>query len=290
MKRKHLGCTIVVTISAVFVILPMLFMFMNSFMSAKEASNRYSEQVTAYNIFSSTANEHYMDATFLPSVITMDGYQSTVLEDQSYLRLFWNSVFITIPILIGQLIVSPLAAYGFEMMKIKGKEVLYFLYIIVMLMPMQLLMVPHYIAAESFGYNNTWWAIILPGIFAPFGTFLLRQQLKGLDKTLIEAARVEGESEWRVFVRVALPSVKPTMAALAALTFAECWNIVDQAVVFIHDTYELPLSVYLSKIITQNSGTIFASACIYMVPAILVFVLSHEYLAYGIALSAGREA
>lgn len=76
------------------------------------------------------------------------------------------------------------------------------MYIIVMLMLIQILMVPHYITAEYFGYTDTWWAIILPAIFAPFGTFLLRQQLSGYDYTLIEAARVEGASELRIFGKV----------------------------------------------------------------------------------------
>jgi multiple sugar transport system permease protein len=259
-------------------------------MSAKEAASRYTTQVTAYNLLSSDDGKHYLEATFLPDVITGDAYVRTLVGDPGYHRMFWNSVLITIPILLGQLVVSPLAAYGFETSRWRRKETLYFLYIIVMLMPMQLLMVPHYIAAETLGYNDTWWAIILPGIFAPFGTFLIRQQMKGMDKSLLEAARVEGASELTVFRSVVVPLIKPTMAALTALTFAECWNIVDQAVVFIRDAFNEPLSVYLSRIITDSSGLVFASACVYMFPAVLIFIMTHENLADGILLSAGRES
>ena len=287
-KRLNVGI-VVVSLFALLVIVPVVFMFANSFMSAREAENRYTSLVTPYNALYSENGEHYAEATLLPDVITIDGYKAALLGDPLFHRLFWNSVLLTIPILFGQLIVSPLAAYGFEMLHWKHKEWLYFLYIIVMLMPLQLLMVPHYIAAETLGYNNTWWAIILPSLFAPFGTFLIRQQLKGLDKTMLEAARMEGSSEWSVFCRVVLPTVKPTMAALAALTFADCWNIVDQAVVFIKNSFDEPFPVSLAKLISDSPGLIFASACVFMFPAILVFLLSRDYLAYGIAFAAARE-
>ncbi|MDR1131900.1 MAG: carbohydrate ABC transporter permease [Oscillospiraceae bacterium] len=259
-------------------------------MSPREAENRYTPRVTAYNYLHSDGTEHYMEPALLPDVITADGYQGVLIDDPLYVRLFWNSVLIALPILLGQLLVSPLAAYAFEMMRFKGKETLYFLYIMVMLMPLQLLMVPHYIAAEALGYNNTWWAIVLPGIFAPFGTFLIRQQLKGFDRSIFEAARLDGASEWRVFRHMALPGVTSAMAALAVLTFADCWNIVDQAVVFIKNSFDEPLSVYLSRLVAGNPGQIFAIACIYMFPAVIVFALGREQMAYGISLSAGEAA
>lgn len=286
MKHNQSGFgTVVVILFAALIILPILFMVTNSFMSVREAENRYTSSVTAYNYLHSEDGEHYVEATLIPDVLTVSGYRDAWLGDQTTLRLFWNSALLAVPILLGQLLVSPLAAYAFEMMRFRGKEALYFLYIIVMLMPLQLLMVPHYIAAEALGYNNTYWAIILPSAFAPFGTFLLRQQMKGLDRSQLEAARIEGANEWQVFRRAVLPSVRPTMAALTVLTFADCWNIVDQAVVFITDSFDQPLSVYLSQLITGSSGTIFATACVYMFPAVLVFLWGHDSMAHGITLS-----
>lgn len=277
------------TLAAVLVVFPVAFMFSNSFMLSEEAESRYAEYVTPDNANRAIDGKHYVEPTLIPSTWSFEAYGETVHEDKMFLRMFWNSALITLPILIGQLIVSPLAAYAFEMIDWKWKEALYFLYIIVMLMPIQLLMVPHYITAEFFGYNNTWWAIILPAIFAPFGTFLLRQQLAGLDRSLIEAARIEGASEWRIFRKVVLPSMKPSLSALAALTFVECWNIVDQAVVFIREVYNEPLSVYLSRMIVGSPGLIFAAAVLFMIPAFGVFILSQEYLAGGIAMSGGRK-
>lgn len=290
MKNGKRGMRLfLLTLAAVIIVFPVVFMFSNSFMLSEEAESRYVEYVTPDNAARAINGKHYVEPTLLPATWSIDAYRETIHEDKMFLRMFWNSVLITLPILIGQLIVSPLAAYAFEMIDWRWKEVLYFLYIIVMLMPIQLLMVPHYITAEFFGYNNTWWAIILPSIFAPFGTFLLRQQLAGMDRSLIEAGRVEGASEWRIFTKIIVPSMKPSLSALAALTFVECWNIVDQAVVFIREVYDEPLSVYLSRMIMGSPGLIFAAAVLFMVPAFAVFILSQEYLAGGIAMSGGRK-
>lgn len=280
---------LVLFVFSILVITPFVFMFCNSFMHPLEVEARYTELVTAKNKDKAVDGRHYVEPTLLPDHVSLYSYNSTLYEDRAYLRLYWNSVMITLPILAGQLIISPLAAYGFEMMRCKFKETLFFTYIIVMLMPIQILMVPHYITAEYFGYTNTWWAIILPAIFAPFGTFLLRQQLAGFDFSLIEAARVEGASEWRIFRRVVFPLMKPSMSALAALTFVECWNIVDQAVVFIRDAFDEPLSVYLSKIVTSSPGLVFAASVLFMIPAFIIFLMSQDYIANGIVLAGGNK-
>lgn len=272
--RKFQLSSLVLILFAALVLLPMVFVLVNSFMDAQETAARYTGQVG-----------HYVEPTLWPDKLSLSAYEDALLNDPATTRLFLNSVLLTVPILLGQLVVSPLAAYAFEMAKFKGKEVLYTLYVVVMLMPMQLLMVPHYITAELLGYNNTWWAIILPAVFAPFGTFLMRQQMKGVDRSQLEAARIEGANEWQVFCKAVMPTVRSTMAALAILTFADCWNLVDQAVVFIKNTYDVPLSVYLSELASGQPGLICATACVYMFPAVLLFLWGHDSVAHGIALS-----
>jgi len=283
-RRITIGSAFVV-FAALLCLAPILFMLSNSFMSELEIVNRYTSEVTPYNMLHSDGPLHYYEMSLLPSVITGTGYGNALLRNPTYLRLFWNSVLITLPIIIGQMLVSPIAAYGFENLRWKHKEKLYFLYIIIMLMPLQVLLVPNYIAAEAFHINGTYLAIILPSIFAPFGTFLIRQQIKGLDKSYIEAARVDGASEWRVFSQVLLPNLAPTMIALLVLTFAECWNIVDQAVVFISSAFDEPLSAYLSRIIRQDTGIVFAVSIVFMIPAFILFMIGQDNIAEGIALS-----
>jgi multiple sugar transport system permease protein len=183
---------------------------------------------------------------------------------------------------LGQLVIAPLAAYGFERMRSKHKDKLFFAYIITMLLPMQAVLVPHFIAARFFGIDGNYLSIILPAVFSPFGVFLIRQQMKSFEKTLIEAAKVDGASELRIFFKVVLPNLKPTMIALTVLAFAEAWNIVDQAVVFITNQERMPMSVYLSDTVVSNVGLVFAVSTIFMIPALIIFIYGQDNLSEGI--------
>jgi multiple sugar transport system permease protein len=253
-------------------------------MSSTEAESRYTSRITAHSSLGLTDGAmHYMEPAFLPDLLTLSGYSQILAQDPTNLRFIWNSIILAVPIVIGMLIISPLAAYGFERLKSRHKEKLYFAYIITMMLPMQALLVPHFIAANFLGISDNYLAIILPAIFASFGVFLVRQQMKGFDKATIEAASIDGASEFQIFRLIVLPNLKPTMTALMVLTFAEVWNLVDQAVVFIREERQMPMSVYLSTTFADGSiGTIFAISTVFMIPALIVFIYGQDNLAEGI--------
>jgi len=276
----------VVALLAFISLLPILFVFLNSFMSYMEAQARYTSLVTPYSSFGlNNGTMHYMEWGFLPEVLSLSGLKGILLEDPTNQRFLWNSLILTVPIVLGQLIIAPLAAYGFEMARSRHKEKLYFAYIVTMLLPMQAILVPHFIAARMFGIDGNYLAIILPAVFSPFGVFLLRQQMKGFGKNIIEAARIDGASELRVFYKVVLPNLTPSMIALTVLAFAESWNIVDQAVVFLKTDNTMPMSVVLSKAVTGDLGTVFALSTLFMVPALIMFIYGQDHLAEGINYS-----
>jgi len=277
---------IMITAAAVMCLLPVLFIVMNSFMSSAEAAARYTSQITAYSSFGVTSgNVHYIDMGLLPQVISFSAWREVLIESPDNMRFMWNSFILTIPILIGQLAIAPLAAYGMERAKSRHKEKLFFTYIIVMLLPMQALLVPHFIAANMLGINQSYWAIILPAIFAPFGVFLVRQQLKGFNKEIIEAGKVDGASELTVFLQIVIPNLKPTITVLAVLAFAESWNIIDQAVVFVRDQFALPMSVQLSTTSVDNIGIVFALSTLFMIPAMIIFLYGQDDMSEGLGYS-----
>ena len=279
----------IVTVFAAISILPVVFIFLNSFMSPLEAESRYTSQITLHSSFGVTDEHmHYVDMGLLPDVMTLSGWSSVLLENPANHRLLWNSIILTIPIVLGQLVIAPLAAYGFEKVRSRKKEKLFTAYIFTMLLPMQALLVPHFIAASFFGINGNYLAIILPAVIAPFGVFLIRQQMKGFEKELLEAASIDGASELQAFLRIVLPNIKPTMVALSVLTFAEAWNIVDQAVVFIRQESEMPMSVYLSTAYSGDTGMVFAISTLFMIPAFIVFIYGQDRLADGISYSGLR--
>lgn len=184
-----------------------------------------------------------------------------------YLRLIWNSVALLLPILAGQFVIAPLAAYGFWQWKWKYKEGLFFVYMIVMLMPMQLTLVPHYLVTGWPGIRHSWWAIILPAMFHPLRVFLIRQQIKEFPEECLEAARLDGAGEFQIYRKI----------------------IVDQAVVFIEDSYKFPMSVYLSQSLDGEAIMYYAASVVYMLPALFAFLMAKEYLIEGISMSGVRS-
>ncbi len=224
--------------------------------------------------------------TVFPEKWTLAAY-ARIIQALPFAQIYLNTVLATIATTVSQIVICSMAAYSFAKIDFPGKNFIFMALLSVLMVPGQIFLIPQYTIIMKAGLLNTLPALFIPNMFSAFGTFLLRQQLAGLDHSLIEAARVEGASEWRIFSRVIIPIMKPSLSALAALTFVECWNIVDQAVVFIRDSFDEPLSVYLSKIITSSPGLVFAASVLFMIPAFLVFLMSQDYLAGGIALSSG---
>ena len=261
-------------------IYPLILVFTNSFMGNQEINAHYS---TEGNLFET--GRKYIEMILIPDMATLSQYKQILIESPLYLNMFWNSVKITVPVVLGQLIVSSMAAYGFTVLTFKGKEILFFLYVIVMLLPLQVTLVPNYIVADLFSITDSYAAIILPGIFNPFGVFLMRQYMKMLPASYLEAASIDGAGHINKFIYIIIPVIKPAIACVSMLVFVEYWNVVEQAVIFIRDSHAMPLSTFLSRINQQQMGVSFASACFYCCPVLIILYFGQDYLKEGIRLS-----
>ena len=165
----------------------------------------------------------------------------------------------------------------------KFRSFMFFFYVILMLMPYQVTLVPNYLVSEWVGILNTRWAIIFPGIFAPFSVFLLTKFMRRIPVSLIEAAKLDGAGEWQIFTRICLPQCRSALYSIAILVFIDYWNMVEQPIILLPDAAQQPLSVYLSQINAGEVGIAFAVATIYMIPTLLLFLHGEEYLVEGIA-------
>lgn len=277
--RKGIGITACLAVISLIYLLPLLISFTNSFMGQTEISRNYS---TVEDLMDKGTK--YIDMNLIPERASLSQYKELLLESPTYLNMFWNSVKLALPVVLGHLAVSSIAAYAFTVLRFKGKEILFFFYIIVMLLPLQVTLMPNYLVADVLNLNS-YLAIILPGIFHPFGTFLLRQQMKMIPEAYIESARMDGAGHMRIFFSVVLPMVKSGLAATAMLTLIDYWNLIDQAVVFIQDNEKQPLSMFLASINAEGLGVSFAGACFYAVPVLIVLFFGQKQLKEGIQLS-----
>ena len=220
-------------------------------------------------------------------MVTFSQYYTVLFKSPDYLLKFWNSVILVVPIVVFQLATAAFAAYGFARLKGRLKEMLFFVYIVVMLMPYQVTLVPNYLVSDALGLLDTRLAIILPAVFTPFSVFLLSKIMRRIPDVLIEAAKLDGAGEMQIFRYIALPLCKSVIASVAILVFIDYWNMVEQPLILLSDTSLYPLSVFLSKINAGEIGLAFAVATIYMIPTLLMFLYGEDYLVEGITYSGG---
>ncbi len=231
----------------------------------------------------------YVDWHILPSYPTLAHYDRLLLGSPQFFVLFWNSVKMTLLILAGQLAVAVPAAWAFAVYPIPGKKTLFTLYLVLMLMPFQVTMLPSYLVLNRMELLDTKWAVVLPAVFSTFPVFLIYRAFTGIPESLLEAARMDGAAEGRLLWSVGLPLGSPGILAAFVLGFLEAWSMMEQPLAFLEDRSLWPLSLYLPQIGLEQAGYAFAASVITLIPAGFVFVLGQDYLEQGIAMSGLKE-
>ena len=290
-KRRELIQIAIITVFAVMFavvfLTPIVLTITNSFMSQTEINANYGA------IFAKTEKggkifiSEKVNLKFIPDMISFSQYITVLLKSPAYLIKFWNSVILVLPILVFQLAVAVFASYGFMRAKGKLKEIIFFTYIILMLMPYQVTLVPNYLVSTWFHLIDTRWSIWLPGIASPFAVYLLTKFMRRIPTSFIEAAQIDGAGEWQIFSKICFPLCKSCLYSVAILVFIDYWNMVEQPLILLSDTEMHPLSVFLSQVNTNETGLAFALATIYMVPGLLVFLYGEDYLVEGIMYQGG---
>jgi len=269
---------------------PIVLTITNSFMTGSEIASNYGK------IFDSvtTAGTYVSDKVnlkLIPDTVSLTQYETVLLRSPDYLFKFWNSVILVLPIVLFQTAVALLASYGFARCQTKARSVLFFAYIILMLMPYQVTLVPNFLVSEYLGILNTRWAIWLPGIFSPFAVFILTKFMRRIPKAVIEAAKLDGAGEWQIFSKICAPMARSITVSVLILVFIDYWNMVEQPLVLLTgDSMDLhPLSVFLSKINTGDAGLAFAVAAIYLVIPLSIFLYCEDELVEGVSYQGGLK-
>ena len=277
-KKRYFSRGMLTVLAAVFAFLflmPTVLTITNSFMTQSEITANYG-QVFQNATDGKSYIKDKINLKFIPDKVSFTQYFTVLLKSPDFLYKFWNSVILVAPIVLAQL------AYGFTRWRGKIRDTIFFAYVILMLMPYQVTLVPNYLVSDFLGLLNTRWAIILPGAFAPFSVFLLTKSMRRIPASLIESAKLDGAGEWHIFWNICLPQCRSALYSIAILVFIDYWNMVEQPLILLPDASQQPLSVYLSQINAGEIGIAFAAAVIYMVPGLLMFLHGEAYLVEGI--------
>lgn len=282
-KKRYFTRGMIFVLCAVFALLflmPTVLTVTNSFMTQSEITANYGQ------VFSSATTGSYIkdriELKLIPDKVSFSQFFTVLLKSPDFLFKFWNSVILTAPIVAAQLMIASISAYGFTRWRGKVRDSIFFLYVILMLMPYQVTLVPNYLVSDWLGILDTRWAIWLPGAFAPFSVFLLTKFMRRIPVALIESAKLDGATEWKIFRHICLPQCRSALYSIAILNFIDNWNMVEQPIILLPDSAQQPLSVYLSQINAGEIGIAFAAAVVYMVPGILMFLHGESYLVEGI--------
>lgn len=279
LRKKHVVSRALLTLVALIILLPVVLTALYSFFSPEEIK---AFMETRGNYDASV----WMEIKLAPRVFSLSQYYNILIEDVSVLRLLCNSAMYTAAILLGQALVIPAMAYALSRFKFRGRDAIFFIVIMLMLLPFQVTMVPNVLTLRAMGLLNTAWAVILPTCFAPFYIFLVRQFMVGLPKEILEAAEVDGAGTFRCFIHVTLPVCRPILGAAVALSFADCWNLVEQPLTYLAgQTQLMPLSVMFNQLTENPSGVEFAGAALYILPALLIYLYFQKDILSGIQLT-----
>ncbi|MBY0450587.1 MAG: carbohydrate ABC transporter permease [Cyanobacteria bacterium] len=222
---------------------------------------------------------------------------------EAYSRLFqtlpmgwytWNSFLVAVLSTIGTLILSAMAGYGFARLHFKGKSWLFFLFLITLMVPPQVNMVPLFFLMKQFHWLNTMNALVIPGIFSAFGVFLMRQWFQGFPKELEEAAYLDGCSVWQTFWWIAFPLAAPAVATLGIFAFINAWNSFMWPLVVTHSDSVRTLPVGLATLKASfrdivDWPVVMAGATVSILPVVLVFLIGQKAFIKGIMSGASKE-
>ncbi|NBD25584.1 carbohydrate ABC transporter permease [Paenibacillus glycinis] len=204
-------------------------------------------------------------------------------------KAYFNSAYISICIVLGQLLTCSMAAYAFAKINFPFRNTFFILFLSMLMVPEQVTIVPLYVILKNFGWLDTHLSLIIPdSLFSAFGVFLLRQFFLGIPRDLSESAYVDGANMWTIYWRIMIPLVKPALAALAIIAFLGTWNNFFRPVIFLSttDNFTVPLMLSTFKGLYVTDWTLMMSgSAIAVIPVLLVYLLLQRYIIEGITMT-----
>jgi alpha-1,4-digalacturonate transport system permease protein len=260
----------VLTAMALVVLVPIVWTFLSSFKTTSELAER--------------------PPSLLPNSINLDNY-TTALESFNFFVYLRNSVIVVAGATLLTLVINSMAAYAFAKFNFRGRDVLFLVTLATIMIPLQVILIPVYLVTSSLGLVNTLWGLIIPVAATPTGVFLLRQYMLTIPDELIEAARIDGAGEFRIFWSVVLPLCRPALAVVAIFSVVWRWNDFLWPLVVAQNESVYTLPVAIARFAGQQVvpfNLILAMSVVTMVPVIIVFLFAQKQIVKGIATTGLR--
>ncbi len=255
---------------AVLMIFPFVWMLLTSFKSAGESVQ--------------------IPPTILPNKWITDNYQNALIA-LPFVKLYANTVLLIFFRVLCAVAFSSAAGFAFAKLKFKGKNLLFSLVIMQMMLPSQIFIIPQYQMLAKLGLTNSMFALVFPGLVSAFGTFFLRQSYMGIPDELGEAAYLDGCTQWQTFTKVMMPLTKASMAALTIFTAVFAYADLMWPLIANTDIYKMTLSAGLSTLrgqFTTNYPVLMAGSMLAMVPMVILYLVFQKQFIEGIAMTGGK--
>ncbi|MDK2952479.1 MAG: multiple sugar transport system permease protein, partial [Kosmotogales bacterium] len=224
---------------------------------------------------------------FLPENPTLDNYKQ-VLSTIPFGRFYLNSIFVTTVSVLLVLFTSSLAGFAFAKYEFKGKNIIFKTLLSAMMIPFPVTIIPLYIMIYSLGLVDSYFALIVTGSVSIFGTFLMRQFIIGIPGDLIDAARIDGCSDWMIYVKIILPNIKPVLSALAIFSFMRVWNAFLWPLLVVNDNRHRTVQLGI-QYFTQQYGDLvhlqITAAAMAVIPIIILYLFLQKQFIKGITMT-----
>lgn len=224
--------------------------------------------------------------TFLPNAASTDNYER-LFTQLDFPRFFFNSSLVAVIVTVGNVLFCPMLGFALAKLQWRGKRLIMGLVLATLMVPAGITLIPNFVLMANLGLVNTYPGLILPFLVLPFGVFLTRQFMYGIPDELLEAARIDGANEWRIFWQVVVPLTVPVLATLGILTFLGSWNSFIYPLVMAQEPEMYTLPVALATFATgdhqADHGMLMAGSVVLVVPVLIIFILFQRWITEGIA-------
>lgn len=224
-----------------------------------------------------------------PLYPTLRNLVELCFDSPEFFQMFWNTMKITMGILLGQAVFGMPSAWALARYRFVGKKCIYLFHILLMMLPFQVTMLSEYLVLDKLHMMDTLWSIIVPGAFSTFSVFLMYRFFAGIPEELLEAARIDGAGEWKIFFYVGIPLGASGIYAAFVLQFLECFSMIEQPLVFLQTKNLWTLSMYLPEVKEGQMGFALCCSFVAVLPPLLVFGAGQQYLQQGIVAAALKE-